>query len=423
MTSKTAWPLALLTLAACQRELVCPAGELVCGPACAAVQVDPANCGSCGHACAAGEACRAGSCTDCASACAGHCVAGDCRPDLYVACFSTDDVRGAGADLSPVGAPVAVDQGPISLTVQGSTTWVSHSLAPPTLVGFAPGGSPLTRFDLGGGDLEVARAYGALIFVSNASVSTLDAVDPSRGLVDVIPLWRTAGVAENPHGIAFVGPRAYVALYGDAFAPTFAEGQAIAVADVTGSFSCSAGACGKVLGWISLQGVPGAYDAPGFPFPSGAVTVGSRVFVTLANLKQGAYGYYTDPAGSGRLAVVDTAAGDALSIVDLGAACTNPSGMAVSGATIWVACGSGPVVPGDVSGATPAVGAPVATGAGVVPGSVVLCGGMGYVTDQYSGSVVRFDPAGVQPNLDVAVCPFSAAAGFAFAADVACAPY
>lgn len=422
MRSRTIWPLALLALAACQREVICPAGELVCAGACRTVEVDAANCGACGNACAAGEACRAGACTDCASACAaGRCVAGICTPDLYVACFATDDVRGVNADLALVGPPVAVDQGPISLATLGGKTWVSHSLGPPTVVGFAPGDSSLTRHDLGGGDLEAVRAHGSLLFVSNSSVSTLDAVDPSGGLVDVIPLWRTAGVMENPHGIAFVNQRAFVALYGDAIAPTFAKGQAIAVVDVLGSLACPSGACGQVLGWISLQGVAGAYDPPGFPFPSDAVAVGDRVYVTLANLKQGAYGYYTDPAGSGRLAVVDTAGADALSIVDLGATCTNPSGMAVSGATIWVACGSGPVVPVDVSGAAPAVGAPVATG--VVPGNVAVCGGLGYVTDQYSGSVVRFDPSGVRPISSVAVCPVSSTAGFAFASGVACAPF
>ena len=51
---------------------------------------------------------------------------------------------------------------------------------------------------------------------------------------------------------------------------------------------------------------------------------------------------------------------------------------------------------------------------------------MGYVTDQWSGDVVRFDPAGVLPTVKVAgVCPVyppPPASGFAWASDVTCAP-
>jgi hypothetical protein len=151
-------------------------------------------------------------------------------------------------------------------------------------------------------------------------------------------------------------------------------------------------------------------------------------------LKKGAAGYYTDPAGNGKLAVVDSAASDALSFLDLGAGCLNPGGIAARGGTVWVACGaaaSQAIVPVDVAGPAPVVRAPVATpsptpGAfAFVPGSVAFCGGMGYVTDQWSGDLIRFDPAHPAAQAGMTVCPLNAPPqefGWAWAADVACAP-
>lgn len=407
---------ALAALAGCPAETVCPAGQLACDGACRAVRDDPAHCGACGNACAAGEACSAGACTDCAAACTSSrgCRSGVCVPDLWVACFATDGVHGCAADLSPAGPPRAVDDGPISLAELGGRIWVSHALSTPTVVGLAFGDPVPARFTLGGGDLEVIRAQGGKLYVSDASVSTLVSIDPATGTVGEISLARAPGVAENPHGIAFARGKAYVALYGSASAPSFGAGQAIAVVDL---------ATGSVTP-LSLEGVAGAYDAPGFPFPSGAAAVQDRVFVTLPNLKARVTPsgtFYIDPAGNGRLAVVD-AVGDALlPPVDLGAACTNPGGIAAAGGTLWIACGSGVVVP--VAGDTLAVGAPVAMPAFVVPGGVAVCGGDVYATDQYSGRVVRFAASGVPAPAATEVCPLSSGPyPFALAADITCAP-
>jgi hypothetical protein len=171
-------------------------------------------------------------------------------------------------------------------------------------------------------------------------------------------------------------------------------------------------------------------DAPGQPFPSDVAVAGGRVFVSLANLEYadlGGFAGWIRPAGNGKLAVIDTARGDELSFVDLGPECGNAGALALRGSTLWVACGSfsfpdlapGRVVPVDVAGA-PLPGAALDASA-VVPGGLAFCGAFGYVTDQASGTVLRFDPAGAAPDLTVAVCP-TGPFGYAWAADLACAP-
>jgi hypothetical protein len=210
----------------------------------------------------------------------------------------------------------------------------------------------------------------------------------------------------DPRGVAFVGDRAYVALYGT---DATSGGQEVVVLD----------AAGGIVRRIDLRPLA---DAPGLPFPFKPVAVGTRVFVTLANLKLGSAGFYTDPAGDGKLAVIDTAADDALSVVDLGGACQNPGGLAEHDGTLWVACGaSGALLPVNVAGAAPVVGETVSTAPVYGPGNVAFCGGIGYLTDQWSGTVLRFDPAGLAAPVSGELCPLSAQ-GWAWAADVACAP-
>jgi len=197
---------------------------------------------------------------------------------------------------------------------------------------------------------------------------------------------------------------------------------------------CVAGACrlpcASVSGTIDLTAVPGAADAPGLPFPGKLLAAGSKLYATLANLKLhdfgGGFVAYAEPAGSGRLAVIETAAQNAVSIVDLGASCGNPGGLALHGSTLWVSCGSfgfsaawpGRLVPVDLSASPPAVGLAVGTGA-VVPNGITFCGGRGYLPDQASGLVTPFDPVARTTGAPVDVCPVL---GYAYVADVACAP-
>jgi len=409
-----------------EKRVICPAGQVACGGACTELAVDVGNCGACGVACGATDVCRAGACVPCSSVCSGAlgCQGRVCLSDVTVACFATDEVRRVDALLAPAGAPRAVDDGPVVLTTLGGRTWVAHSLAPPSVVGLAadPAGAS-RRITLGGGDLEGIRADGTRLYVSDVNSQSLVVVETAGAAlaaVDEIPLARTAGAFENPHGIAVVGNRAFVALNGSTVQPSFAEGQAVAA--VTLAQSCAAPPCGAAK-LIPLQNLPGAYDgaAGGFPFPAGAVAVGAKVYVTLANLKPDPT-FFVLAAGNGRLLVIDTSTGaDALSVVDLGTGCQGPAAIAAAGTKLWIACGkSGSVLPVDVSGSAPVVGSPIPTG--VVPGGLAICGASGYVTDQVSGDVVRFDPAGATGQSKVTVCPLDPVAGFAWAADVTCAP-
>ncbi len=476
---------ALALAAGCTKERICPQGEALCGDVCTSLDIDARNCGACGHACGAYQECDAGACAcgpgatdcgggscadlqtspascgacghacdagsggkcatvdgstactaacpaplaDCAGACADlasdrwncgscgiacqrgeSCRAGACRADVLVACFATDDVRPANHALR-AGLPQKAGDGPIALAIAGTRLWAANSLSH-SLSAFPLDVRSSIEYPLGGADFEAIAEHGGRLFVSNAGPGTLLVVDPATGrAVDEIALGDLSGI--NPRGVAFVGDRAYVVLYG-----TNADsgGQEVVAVDVTAVATCTAPPCGSVVGRISM--LPFA-DAGGLPFPSDAVAYGTTVYVALANLKLGTSGYYTDPAGDGKLAIVDTAGGDAATALDL-TGCTNPGDLALDGAVLWVSCGSGALLPVDVSGATPVLGTPVFPAVGA-PGKLAFCGGSGYVTDQWSGTVVRFDPAGQEAPASAAICPPSDA-GWAWAADVACVP-
>lgn len=475
-----------LGLAACSSEKTCPVGETLCGDVCTSLEIDARNCGACGAACGAFEECDAGACTcgpgtaDCGGscvdlsqapqhcgACAADCTAGDaprcatvsgttscvatcpapladcggacadldgdrwncgacgnacqrgescrggaCKPDVYVACFATDDVRPANAALRAGLARKAGD-GPIALGVAAGRVFAANSLSH-SLSSFALDLRDGKEVLLGGSDLEGLHAADGRLFVSNAGPGTLVVWDAASGrTLDEVALGDLSGV--NPRGVGLVGDVAYVALYGT---NATSGGQEIVAVDLSGLAACSKPPCGSVVKRISVMAGAGA---DGLPFPSEVAVRGTTVYAVLANLKLGSFGYYTDPAGNGKLAVVDTAAGDALTFVDLGPDCLNPGALEALGDVLWVSCGgSGNVLPVDVSGTAPVPGTAVVTGV-FGPGKLAFCGGSGYVTDQWSGTVVRFDPAGVESPTSAVICPNSEA-GWAWAADVECAP-
>jgi hypothetical protein len=236
----------------------------------------------------------------------------------------------------------------------------------------------------------------------------------------------------NPRGVAVAGTTAYVALYGNGPG----SGQAVAKVDLSSLEACASGtaaSCGAVTGALDLVSVPGSADAGALPFPSAAAYARGRVYVALANLAEDTlscgpsctYTGYVKPAGNGKLAVIDPRAGDAISILEL-PGCGNPGALAVTGTTLWVSCGAlsyptlapSALVPVNFGVSPPAVGAPLALPA-IVAGKLAFCDGVGYVTDQASGAVVRFDPATGVADDPVAVCATSAT-GWAWAADVAC---
>lgn len=382
----------------------CPGGLQACGHACVDHQTDRLHCGACGVVCQPGASCEAGACSS-----------------VQVACFASDDVRAVSPALDSDGSPRAGGDGPISLAALGADVWAVASLSgslirQPLDQAVAP-----VEYALHGNDFEFVAVHQGRLYVSNSTAGSVVVADPLTGApLDEITF--PGQVNPYPHGIAFVGGRAYVALYGKDEA---SGGQAVAVLDLAAGPCSAAGTrCATVARTVDLRALA---DAPGLPFPSRPVAVGTRVYVTVSNLMKDTdpasftFGYYVLPAGHGKLAVLDAAADDALTSVDLGAGCGNPGSMAPLGTTLWVSCaafGAAGLLPVDVSGA-PAPGSVVATTLGA-PGNVAFCGGMGFVTDQWSGDVLRFDPSGVTAPATRTICP-NGPQGWAWAADVLCA--
>ncbi|HEY6099297.1 MAG TPA: hypothetical protein VIW03_07695 [Anaeromyxobacter sp.] len=380
---------------------------------------DRFNCGACGRPCAAGEACRDGA----------------CRADLQVACYATDEVLPVTADLAPAGSSRKTPAGPTSLAILGGAVYAANGY-PSASLSVLPldAALPARHVPLAGADLEAVVADENVLLVANAAIGSLVVVAPAGAVLDEIAMPRQQS-GPNPRAIAVLGSAAYLALYGNG--PS--SGQSIARVELSALGACVAGtaaSCGALGPEIDLLPVPGAADAPGLPFPSGALAVDGKVYVTLANLMEDtlscgtgcSYTAYVKPAGHGKLAVVDPGANDAVQVVDLGAGCGNPGALALSGSTLWVSCGSfsypalapSALVPVNLLVNPPSVGAALPL-PGMVPGKVAFCGGVGYVTDQGSGAVVRFDPTARTAEAPVVVCP-TAAAGWAWAADIACSP-
>lgn len=452
--------LAALAAGGCGKEQTCAAGLQACGGTCRALDTDPLHCGACGVACADGEACRAGQCTTCAQACGDgqRCQAGLCVADVYAACFDTNDVRGLNAALASAGPVLATDQGPLSMAVLGDRLHVANSLSNTlSTVSFDPpvratsGASSIHLFGAAGPygpDLEyVAAGPDGLLYVSNAAVSTLVVVDPATGrVVDELAL----DAGSNPQGIGFLGTKAYLALNG---------ADQIAVLDVAGERGCAPpdpaapacdasctaprtcvnglcqrAPCGRLLKRIDVSSLAApAIGATARPFR--VAVAGGRVFVSLNNLRpRGDGSPNLEPAGAGRVAVVDAASDtvDLATAITLPAVCGDATDLAVDGSTLWVTCGKstfepppapavegGALVAVDLGGARPTVRSALPF-PDAAPGSVAICGGQGYAGDAASGTVFRFDPATGQLTGSATVCP--AGPFGAYIPSIACAP-
>jgi hypothetical protein len=422
-------------LAGCSKEKVCASDQALCAHTCARLATDPANCGACGHACAEGQVCTAGACEfGTAQNCGAlgrtcgtgeRCVSGDCVADLYVACFDTDEVREATSDLGIAGTPIATTGRAVALAWVGDTLWVANStegtvdavrLDPPAVrVG---GTITIPAGIVGFSDLEFITAANGLLYVSNAAANVLDVLDPAGlRIADEIPLG--PGFV-NPQGILVAGAKAYVALNGL---------DQVAVVDVSASGACAAPPCGAVAKRIDLPAADLA-SAGGSSLPARLALVDGKLYVTLWNLK----GDFT-PAGSGRLAVIDTATDTLVAAagshpVDLGASCRNPADVAVQGKVLYVTCGFAPfdapsnitgaaIVPVDVSSGAPVVGTPLPL-ASTNAGAIAFCGSAGYVGDRASGSVLKYDRGSNSIVATRELCPAPATGGTPFVAAVAC---
>jgi hypothetical protein len=456
----------------------CAEGLALCGQECADLNIDPAHCGSCGvscggatpfcdgatcvGACAAGEAECAGGCVDfqthplhcgaCGHACqAGEvCSAGKCRPDAYVACYWTNEVKPVSLSLQSAGAPINLGTSrPASLDLAAGQLYVASGQPQASLSVVPVGGSSASTVPLPGFDLNTVLVHGDAVLVTNSAVGTLEILALDGTVLDEIPMPDQQSFP-NPHGVVVVGTSAYVALNSMQkivkldLSPLAACTQPDPGAGPCGvNDACDAGRrciqgtckleCGSVTGTIDLTTTPGLVDGAAQPQPSAMATDGTRVFVTIANLEFGhvdcdgfSYDFFAVPAGPGRIAVLDTANADAISVVNLGAGCKSPSALELRGTKLWVSCGAycfqnlapGAVLAVDVTG-TPAVGTPISTGSAVA-GKLAFCGNGGYVTDQRkTGAVLRFDPSTGLVAEPVTICGADVN-GNALAADVVC---
>jgi len=400
-------------------EKICPSDQRLCGGACVSLQSDPQNCGACGTACGAGQGCSLG-----------VCVASAPKADVLAACFNVNQVRAFDAALVQVGAPVATSAGPGSLAALGGAIYVAdvtggavEQVTPPTATATAVASVKGVSYN----DLEHLGAFGGLLWVSNAAVGSLVAIDPvARKVVDELSLV-SGSDAPNPLGFDFANQKAYVALS----AGLGSSPNGLAVVDLSLAPPWSVRPAVKRID-LSQFAHPGA--SPGVSRVL-ASPDGKRVFVTLNDLYDATF--QPVPGATGKLVVVDTATdavvGDA---VDLGAGCLDPSGMALAGSTLWIGCGytvynatgtavtpvGGALLAVDVSGATPVPRAPVPMPNGHSIGSVRICGSRGYAGASDSGTLVTFDPSsGAVSTVNEQACPASAS-GFSAVFDVECAP-
>jgi len=401
----------------CQAACALPS-QTACGRACVVLANDPRNCGACDRACGTNERCEAGACV----------------ADLYVACYNSDEVREASRDLEPAGLPIAVAPGPVGLGFLGDALYVASArfTGVETLSAIRRG-APAVRVDvlreLSGPyqDIQALAIHDGLVYLSHSSAGTLVVVAPDGTVVDEVILLPADAPPDaanpNPQGIAFVGDEAWVALNAR---------NEVVVLDVSGMAACARGdatpPCANEVARIDVQPVA---SAGGLAMPSALALADGRVYAALWNL---AANFSVPPGSTGRLAAIDAAThaldpavvtGDVKGLVDLGASCLNPAGLALQASTLWVTCGAfafpnivgGGVVPVDVSGTLPVPGAVIAAGPREAPGKLAFCGGTGYVGDRNSGRIFRLDPAaGIVDGTEI--CPV--AGGFAFVSDLAC---
>jgi hypothetical protein len=414
---------AALVATACSPQKICSADERLCSDSCVSLQSDPRNCGACGNACGAGQGCSLGVCVDCGANGEG------CKADVLAACFNANQVRAFDTSLAAVGAPVTTAAGPASLAALGGAVYVADNTGGAVEQVTSPTATAVASVTGGSfNDLEHLGAYNGLLYVTNWAVGSFVAIDPAgKKVVDEMSL-SVGGDAPNPLGFDFANAKAYVALAAGAGASP--NGLAVVDLSIVPPWGKTKPAVKRIdLSSFAFQGVnPGTVRVL-------ASADGTRVFVTMNDLFDATF--QPVPGATGRLVVVDTST-DAVvggTAVDLGASCLDPSGMALSGTTLWITCGytaynatftavtgvGGALLPVDVSGVTPVPGTaiPVADHA---LSSVTICGTRGYAGAADSGTLVSFDPsAHTVTAVSKTACPADPVSGFSAILDVACA--
>jgi hypothetical protein len=296
--------LAVVALAACRNDLVCPQGEVDCGGKCVSLLTDAASCGACGHACGPLEACAAGTCgcaadvatcggacTDLArdpancGACGAACGAADycttagggtsCTascPSGFTACGRacvdlTADVRNCGACGHACGRGESCVNGACGADIQ--VACFSTSDVRPVAADLSPAGDPRLAF-------------------GNPTVLAL-----ANGVV-----WAASGYPATVAAIPLDGrASSHVVLAGNDLEGIHAYGGAVLVSNVdTGTLVILDAASGAVRDELVLPG-----DAPN---PHGIAVVGSTAYVALTGYGPGG----TKPTLSGQaIATIDLA--------------------------------------------------------------------------------------------------------------------
>ncbi len=460
----------------------CRAGTSLCAGTCSATEFDAKNCGACGNACATGQVCEASTCKEsctlgllrcdsscvdsasdeancggCDVACAQgqQCLAGVCDYAAVAACYwsgqivgfdPTTGVKGPLSDLGSNPAALArigttvlaadgTDRRLYSALPTASGTYAKTNVASQT--GAVPNQVLVDRpfvyvVNAGSGTLTVLREG------SDAGLLQLDA-----GVEGTLVLGAVAEIALGmntfPQGMAKVGSKLYVPLYGGYGAEAADAGQELAQIDVTNP------AAPTLAGRISFKQLDlKAFDG-GTPVarPWAAVARNGAVYVALNNLNPDTYA----PEGPGLVARVDAVSG-VVTVIDLGASdCLNPQWLGAVGTSLAVSCGgritysptfavesvsaAGVVVLDAQDARLPTLwsssgscGADAGACMPMMPGRFAVSGQQVLLSDQNGGRVVVLEvtDAGVVEVRGgasaLSVCPVSATTGVANVADI-----
>ncbi len=459
----------------------CRAGTSLCEGLCSATDFDATNCGRCGAACAVGQVCETGmckesctlgllrcgaSCVDSASDesnCGGcgvvcaqgqQCIAGGCDYAAIAACYWSGQIVGFNPTTGVKGPLSDLGSNPAALARIGTTVLAADGTdrrlysALPTASGTYAKTNVASQMGAVPNQVLVDRPF---VYVVNAGSGTLtvlrEGVDAGvlqldagvegmlvLGVVAELPL----GMNTFPQGVAKVGSKLFVPLYGGYGAGAADAGQELAQIDITNP------AAPLLAGRVSFKTIDlKAFDG-GSPVarPWAVVARNGAVYVALNNLNPDTY----VAEGPGLVARVDAVTG-VVTVIDLGAAdCLNPQWLAAVGTSLAVSCGgritysptfvaesvtaAGLVVldaqdarlatSWSASGSCPDAGACMP----MMPGRFAVSGQQVLLSDQNGGRVVvlAVTDAGVVEVRGgasaLAVCPVSATTGVANVADI-----
>jgi hypothetical protein len=317
----------------------CGPGFAECGRGCVALNASAAHCGACGRACLAGQLCRDGVCSY----------------QAVASCFNSGQVLGLSFDGEAplLGPRRSLGTDPAALAAPSRTRLLSVDGLAERLWSASISEGP---FAAAPGTPRTGKAPNAVVaalphvYVVNATSGTLQVLeDRADGLTTVAEL--PLGPNTFPEGLARLGDRGYLPLYGGFGASGAAGGQAIVEVDLARPEAP------RELRRLSLERLDlESFDGgAAVARPFALVAHRGMLYAALNNLHPDSY----TPAGPGLLARVDPVTGE-VSKVPLGADCLNAGWVASDGARLFVSC------QGRVSYSAPDFSAARVEAAGVV---------------------------------------------------------